>query len=200
MAESSYANLLRRAARWLEASTVGTAGHVTTQTPFGIHSASTEEFVAGSAAGASSCGRVRELAEAWRWPHFLRAVYTVLGHSDREFTVHGWTFFSLDDIAQRRETYAANQRLCDVAARYEGMGHYVVLSVDTGTGKMLQRYDGGSNGYERDATFRFITSVDLGDLDEAYFEAWNPRLPVHRDILSAHKPRYRSAHTTSATS
>ena len=82
-----------------------------------------------------------------RWPPLLRHAYGLVGDRATEFTLHGWTFMSLQKIQDRLALYARHgqTRVCDVAIYYEGMGHFRVLCIDTGDGAVVQRLDGGAN-------------------------------------------------------
>lgn len=188
MADSKYAKLLRDASRWLDGAQVGAPDHTTTQAPFGVPSSSSEPFVPGGATSVDSAQEVRALASDASWPPFLRAIYMVLGFTDREFTKNEWTFFSLRQIRLCMTTLQnhGQTRICDLASRYEGMGHFRILSIDTHTGKFFQRYDGGGNGYERNDNWSFVCALDLDSLDPSYFHDWSPDVPIHQHVVSAY--------------
>ena len=188
MANSEYSKLLLNASLWLDEAQVGAPGHTTTRAPFGVPSSSREAFVPGGATSVDSARQVRALAHDASWPPFLKAIYMVLGFTDREFTKNGWTFFSLEEIRLRMTTLRnhGQKRICDLACRYEGLGHFRLLSIDTHTGKFFQRHDGGGNGFERNHAWSFVCSLDLDGLDEAYFHDWSPDVPVSTRVLSAH--------------
>jgi len=56
------------------------------------------------------------------------------------------TVLSFAFVKKRAET---NPRFVDFALTYEGMGHICVFFVDTESGLVYSRMDGGSNGYDR---------------------------------------------------
>lgn len=67
-----------------------------------------------------------------------------------------WTLMSEDEIRERyRELVEHGQtRVMDLMFAYAGMGHLRVLSCDPMTGRYFETWDGGSNGYDREANFR----------------------------------------------
>lgn len=187
MADSAYAQLVRRAAQWLEQGKVGTAGHTSAQAPFGMNSVDATPFVLGREGDSAYVARVRALAARARWPALVQAAYMVLGDAQREFMKHEWTFSSLCKIEERVAFYAQHgqTRICDLAVRYEGMGHFLVLCVDMSTGRLFQRGDGGGNGWEREHNWKFAKNLDLEALPAAHFHEWDPELPLHATPVRA---------------
>ena len=177
----------RLAAQWLADADIGEKGHDTSRTPFGLASVrdGVEPLLSQSVAP-EHAARVRALARRASWPPLLACAYQLLNDDKTEFTLHGWTFMSLHSVQTRLQQYAQNgqTRLCDVAIRYEGMGHCRVLCVDTATGRWMQRMDGGSNGYEQDHNWNFACALDPAAAD-AQAHAWDPLLPVHPQPLVA---------------
>lgn len=175
----------RLAAQWLTDADIGKQGHDTSKTPFGLASVRDGvEPLLSQRVAPEHVARVQALARRASWPTLLAQAYQLLNDSKTEFTLHGWTFMSVHNIETRLQQYAQNGqlRLCDVAIRYEGMGHCRVLCVDTATGRWMQRMDGGSNGYEQNHNWNFAC-----DLNPAATQthAWDPLLPVHPQPLVA---------------
>ena len=177
----------RLAARWLEDADIGKKDHDTSKTPFGL--ASVRDGVPpllSQSVAPEHAARVRALAWRASWPPLLAHAYQLLNDDKTEFTLRGWTFLSLQSVQLRLQRYVHNGqlRLCDVAIRYEGMGHCRVLCVDTATGRWMQRMDGGGNGYERDHNWNFACALDPAAAD-TQTHAWDPLLPVHPQPLVA---------------
>ena len=78
-----------------------------------------------------------------------------------------FTIFTMDQILTRIEYTGKNYgytRLIDVGLAYAGMGYYVVLSWDRTKHKYFFRFDGGSNGIDRQINEKFfLTKLNLND-------------------------------------
>ena len=85
-------------------------------------------------------------------PAGLKYLYLAQGYPDRETHYNAWTLFSLERIREHTQSLRKGGQLhvVDVGIAYCGMGHVCVLSVDTRTGRLFYRHDGGSNGFERE--------------------------------------------------
>lgn len=179
MSDSAHAQLVRQAARWLPHDK-GTVGHDSTQTPFGISSTDQAPLIPGEEGNSGYIARVAEVAMRASWPPMLKYAYMALGHAEREFQKEGWVFSALERIEKRQTLYEKNgqTRVCDLAVQYEGMGHFLVLCLDTRTGKLFKRLDGGGNDYERAHHWEFAKSLDPSVLGEEHFCSWDPQLPV----------------------
>ena len=175
----------RLAVQWLNDADIGQKGHDTAATPFGTSSVrdGISELTTKGVTPAHAA-RVRALARRARWPPLLANAYELLHDNITEFTLRGWTFLALHNIEKRLDRYVQHgqSQLCDVAIKYEGMGHYRVLCVDPATGRWMQRMDGGSNGYERDHNWDFARTLDPAAVET---HEWDPLLPVHDQPLAA---------------
>ena len=87
----------------------------------------------------------------------LRVLYTFIG-DNKEFSIKGYNFFTLKEIHERSKIY---KHFYDIGLTYFGMGHIIVLSYSPKLKKFFLREDGGANGYEREAHFKFYSNFDL---------------------------------------
>jgi hypothetical protein len=72
----------------------------------------------------------------------------------------------------------------DVAHRYLGLGHYLVLSHSSMLRCYFFRHDGGGNGYEEDANFRFYGNFVPSPASIRSLSAWQ----VLRNLATDHVP------------
>ena len=175
------------AARWLNDADIGCKDYDTTQAPFGTASvAGMIDVTALPPPDSAYVAAVAAVARRARWPPLLRHAYGLVGDRATEFTLHGWTFMSLQKIQDRLALYARHgqTRVCDVAIYYEGMGHFRVLCIDTETGRWFQRLDGGANDWDRDHHWQLARQLDPGALAPRHLHAWDPRLPLHPHLVS----------------
>lgn len=95
-------------------------------------------------------------------PTKLLYIYCLLDSLYREFTYSQFIFMSFNEIKQRYDLYVENnqKKICDIAFTYMGMGHIVVVAYNIINNKFFFRYDGGANGWERDANWKFIKDFD----------------------------------------
>ena len=102
-------------------------------------------------------------------PAELLRIYMLLDSNDREFTYHTFTFFPITELKRRLEIFEKSNQLqvCDVAISHHGLGHVVVLSWDRKNNRFFLRMDGGSNGYDRDANWRFISAYDTDETPDS---------------------------------
>ena len=87
-------------------------------------------------------------------PDFLISFYKTINCIDREFYINDWTFLSFNKIITIKTEYIKdNIQAIDIAFTYLGMGHILLAFYDSKTEKIKLRYDGGSNGYDREANY-----------------------------------------------
>jgi hypothetical protein len=79
-------------------------------------------------------------------------IYRLIGDHNKELYLDDWCFMPLKDAINRHQYYLSkNQdKLFDIAYKYDGMGHIRVLSCDLQNHLLFYRGDGGSNDYERE--------------------------------------------------
>lgn len=86
----------------------------------------------------------------------MRILYSFIG-DNKEYQVNDFTFFTLKEIEKRINTY---NNFFDIALKYAGMGHVLVLSYHPNSGKFFVRHDGGANGYEREEHYNFYQNYN----------------------------------------
>ena len=79
-------------------------------------------------------------------------IYRLIGNYDIELYLDDWCFMSLKTCLNKYQYYLSrNQdKLFDIAYKYNGMGHVKVLSCDLQNHLLFYRDDGGSNDYDRE--------------------------------------------------
>ena len=95
-------------------------------------------------------------------PDLLQELYYEIPHMDTEFAINskhtiGYTFFSLNKLY--KNIYDQN-KFCDFAIKYCGMGHFEVVSWRYSDGKCFRRMMGGSNGYDSDYHEEWAKTID----------------------------------------
>ena len=85
---------------------------------------------------------------------------------DRELYINNWTFFPINKIIERNKIYEEDsiKNIIDIAFIYMGMGHINVAFYDTKLKKILVRWDGGSNGYDRLENYNKIKLYDSSSI------------------------------------
>ncbi len=130
--------------------------------------------------------------------------------STTEIKIGDFTLFALEKIKKIAENYQSYNQTdyIDIGVTYAGMGHVQLLSWHWGINKCFYRYDGGSNGYEREHYFRYHiencklvydtpihedatlnikkTGFCIGDINERFdFDEFvNTQLPKTKDELA----------------
>jgi len=79
-------------------------------------------------------------------PIGLKILYSFTGSSKSSIFKDDLHFISLDKMYTCRDSYI---HFIDIATKYAGMGHILVLSYQPSTEMFFFRSDGGSNGYDR---------------------------------------------------
>ena len=87
---------------------------------------------------------------------------------DKELYINNWTFFPINKIIERNIIYEKDsiKNIIDIAFTYMGMGHINVAFYDTKLKKILFRWDGGSNGYDRIDNYNKIKLYDSSKINE----------------------------------
>ena len=85
---------------------------------------------------------------------------------DRELYIGQWTFFTIDQMIEHRENTKNDEiYTVDLAFKYRGMGHILIMFYNRKTGQFLYRYDGGSNGYDREYNYNRLKNY-IADPDK----------------------------------
>ena len=86
----------------------------------------------------------------------------MIDSNKREFSYDTFSFFSIDELVSRYNNFKENNQddICDIACKYYGMGHIIVLSWNIKRKAFILRRDGGSNDYDRRDNNNFIINYD----------------------------------------
>jgi len=103
-----------------------------------------------------------DLANDIALPQYLFHMYLLLDSNKREFYYDTFCFFSINEISSRYNKFqkARQHDICDLACKYYGMGHIIVLSWNSTVKSFILRRDGGSNDYDRRDNYNFIINYD----------------------------------------
>lgn len=79
-------------------------------------------------------------------------IYKILGNINREIYLDEWCFLSIKESLNRYEFYKTNNqtKLYDIAYKYNGMGHVIILCCDLENHLLFYRNDGGGDDNERE--------------------------------------------------
>lgn len=103
----------------------------------------------------------------------VQLLYKVIGDPDKEIYYKGWTIMKLSQCLRLYQSYVqeGQENVFDIGFQYVGLGHIRVLSCDLSTHQLFYRYDGGSNGYEREDNHKQM--IDNGpNQSQFYFTEW----------------------------
>ena len=92
---------------------------------------------------------------------------------DKELYIHNWTIFPINKIIERQYNILNKdsiKNIIDIAFTYMGMGHINVAFYNTQLKKILFRWDGGSNCYDRIDNYNKLKLYDLSKIKEG---SWN---------------------------
>ena len=105
------------------------------------------------------------ILDEYNFPDDLKTLYYEINNQAVEFYFKDWVFMSLDRIIKITELYVENNqyRVIDFAYKYVGLGHCIIISFDPVDKRVFYRYDGGSNGFEREANFKFVINFVPND-------------------------------------
>ena len=85
---------------------------------------------------------------------WIMMAFLFSGSPNRAIIIKDWTIFSLSQAIERildRKKEHPEITWTDLGHRYMGLGHIQVLRMDLESGSLFTQYDGGSNGYDREA-------------------------------------------------
>lgn len=101
----------------------------------------------------------------------MKIFYTLVGNPDVEVYIGDYTFMSLNKCLENYNKYCEDKQtsVFDIAFRYFGMGHVVVISCDLNNHLLFERMDGGSSGYDREYNYEELLKYKTGDKKYLYF-------------------------------
>ena len=102
--------------------------------------------------------KIEDFCKKVNIPDKLFHIYNLLDSTEREFVYHNFIFCTFDEVINKYKIYLENKqdKVCDIAYCYHGMGYFVVLTMNTTNGYFFFRIDGGSNDYDRLYNWNFI--------------------------------------------
>ena len=85
-----------------------------------------------------------------------------------------WTIMGLNKSLEIYKEYCkeGQKRVFDIAFRYMGMGHILVLSCDLETHNLFTHRSGGSNGWDRELHFQEVIRTNPDNYDQFFFLPW----------------------------
>ena len=99
------------------------------------------------------------------FPLRLQQIYTILSNKDIYFSIHKWTFLSLDQLYSRykyMDDLLNNKTLfIDFAYKTTGAGWILVAFFNVENKKIYFRPDGGSNGYDRRDNHNYFLDLNV---------------------------------------
>tara|TARA_B100001093_G_scaffold236674_1_gene226778 strand:- start:145 stop:666 length:522 start_codon:yes stop_codon:yes gene_type:complete len=104
----------------------------------------------------------------------IKIMYECIGNPDIEVYLGEWTIMSLNKSLGNYNHYCTDgqENIFDIAFKYMGMGHIMVLSCDLRNHLLFKRNDGGSNGWDRKANYDNLLKYKTGDHQYMYFCQW----------------------------
>ncbi len=104
----------------------------------------------------------------------IQLMYKIIGEPEKEVYLGSWTIMSLKKAIKQYEFYKSKgqEHIFDIAYEYAGMGHIKMISCDLKTHKLFYRYDGGSNGYEREYNQKNLLQMNPSLEPQYYFTDW----------------------------
>ncbi len=101
-------------------------------------------------------------------------IYTILGSPEKEIYLNNWTIMSLNKCLEIYQLYCNNNQynVFDIGYTYMGMGHIKMISCDLNTHLLFYRYDGGSNGYDREDNFQKLIKNGSSNYQQFPFSDW----------------------------
>ena len=94
-------------------------------------------------------------------PEILK-LYERIGYY-KEYQFKYYTFMTLNEILKRKVNY---ENLYDIALRYHGMGHILLISYHPKSERFFFRMDGGSNGYDREYNYNKYKNYDINTINK----------------------------------
>ena len=110
-----------------------------------------------------------DLAKEIDLPQNLYNIYLLLDSNKREFSYDTFSFFSIKEVVERYNNFkkVGQADICDIACRYYGMGHIIVLSWNSKAKTFILRRDGGANDYDRRDNYNFIIKYNAASTPHA---------------------------------
>ena len=108
----------------------------------------------------------------------IKILYEIIGNPDVEVYIGEWTIMSLNKALEQYKHFCDNNQsnVFDIGFTYCGMGHVMIISCDLNNHLLFKRYDGGSNGYEREDNFKKILNYNPDEYNHIYFTQWKNEL------------------------
>ena len=108
----------------------------------------------------------------------IKIFYTLIGNPDVEVYIGDYTFMSLTKCLENYNDYCKNDQtsVFDIAYRYAGMGHVVVISCDLNNHLLFERMDGGSSGYDRADNYKALLNYKTGSTKYMYFTQFKNKI------------------------
>lgn len=86
-------------------------------------------------------------------------LYQKIGYN-KEYQFKYYTFMTLNEIIERKNNY---ENFIDIALKYLGLGHILLISYHIKSNKFFFRMDGGSNGYDRENNYNKYKKFDTNN-------------------------------------
>ena len=88
----------------------------------------------------------------------VRILYKFIANPYVEIYLDDWILFPLSESINKYMYYIAQNQhyVFDVAYKYNGMGHVIILSCDLENHLLFYRQDGGSNDYDREYNLNWV--------------------------------------------
>ena len=104
----------------------------------------------------------------------VQLMYKIIGDPKKEVYLGQWIIMPLKRALEQYEFYKTKgqEHIFDIAYEYAGMGHIKMLSCDLKTHQLFYRYDGGSNGYEREYNQKKLLQMNPSLEPQHYFTDW----------------------------
>ena len=97
-------------------------------------------------------------------PDNIKNFYRKIKSSTQEIYIKQWTMFSLDNIFYLSEQHNTdNIHVTDIGLKYIGMGHCIIAFYEPNTDLIYYRYDGGSNGWDREERYNALKKYTSND-------------------------------------
>ena len=108
----------------------------------------------------------------------IKIMYELIGNPDSEVYIGQWTIMSLNKVLENYKQYCSDgqDKVFDIAFKYAGMGHVVVLSCDLSNHLLFKRHDGGANGFERQANYDATIAHKTLGTSMIFFAQWKAEI------------------------
>ena len=108
----------------------------------------------------------------------IKIIYELISNPNIEVYIGKWTIISLNNALERYNQYSKDgqKQIFDIGFQYHGMGWIKVLSCDLNNHLLFYRFDGGSNGWDRDNNYKKILNYDSNKYDHINFSQWKNQI------------------------